>query len=356
MTRGTKAVLGTGVLCLGLAASAVWADRSPLAAQAAPPRPSAGRACAHACLAEGTAHRSRSAHHAAATADSAEHNQVIAKYCAGCHNDRRPAGGLSLVGFDVSKAAEQGRGRREDDPQAAGGDDAAAAARRGRTPATHAALIAALETTLDAAAAAQARIPARRTFQRLNRPEYAARRSSDLLGARGRRRRLAAARHEERELRQHRRRAGAVADAARGVPERRGRRSAAWRSATGNAPAIDHDLHQPELRLAAPVGSRRGRAVRHARRHGRQPRLPGRRRVRVRADVQRRATTRGFEDIDISIDGERVALLEYETGRSWRRRRPRRGADPHRADPRQGRPAPGRRRVRAPHRRARTRI
>ena len=56
---------------------------------------------------------------------------------------------------------------------------------------------------------------------------------------------------------------------------------------------IDHDLHQRRLRLAAPVGSRRRRAVRHARRHGRQSRVPGRRRVRLRGGARTRATTRG---------------------------------------------------------------
>ena len=74
-------------------------------------------------------------------------------------------------------------------------------------------------------------------------------------------------------------------------------------------------LHQHELRVAAPVGSRRGRAVRHARRHGRRARVPGRRRVRVRSRRSSRGDNARFEDIDISIDGERVALLRYEPGR-----------------------------------------
>jgi hypothetical protein len=41
MRSGTKAVLGTGVVCLGLAVSAVLADRSPLAAQGGAPSPAA---------------------------------------------------------------------------------------------------------------------------------------------------------------------------------------------------------------------------------------------------------------------------------------------------------------------------
>ena len=42
-----------------------------------------------------------------------------------------------------------------------------------------------------------------------------------------------------------------------------------------NAPAVDRTYTNHELRLAAPLGSGRGRAGRHARRRGRQPHLPG---------------------------------------------------------------------------------
>ena len=74
------------------------------------------------------------------------------------------------------------------------------------------------------------------------------------------------------------------------------------------------DLQQPRLRVAASLGSRRGRAVRHARRIGRRARLSGRRRVRVRSRSRSPGSNARFEDIDVSIDGERVALIEYETG------------------------------------------
>ena len=46
------------------------------------------------------------------------------------------------------------------------------------------------------------------------------------------------------------------------------------------APSIDKTYTNPDLHVAAPVGPRRRRAVRHARRHGRQPRVPRRRRIR----------------------------------------------------------------------------
>src|SRR5262245_54393045 len=104
MTRGTKAVLGTGALCLGLAGSAVWADRSPLSAQAAAPRPSVSAPAPATTAPKAPTPVTASPRGASASAD---HNQVITKYCASCHNDRRPAAGLSLVGFDVSKAADK---------------------------------------------------------------------------------------------------------------------------------------------------------------------------------------------------------------------------------------------------------
>ena len=91
-----------------------------------------------------------------------------------------------------------------------------------------------------------------------------------------------------------------------------------------NAPPVDSTYTSAGLRLAAPVGSRRGRAVRHARRHGRRPRVPGRRASTSSRSTLVSGSNARFEDIDISINGERVALLEYETGPGRRRRRPRR--------------------------------
>ena len=38
--------------------------------------------------------------------DAAAQNAVIRRYCVGCHTERTTSGGLSLAGFDVSKAAD----------------------------------------------------------------------------------------------------------------------------------------------------------------------------------------------------------------------------------------------------------
>ena len=58
-----------------------------------------------------------------------------------------------------------------------------------------------------------------------------------------------------------------------------------------------------------------------------------------------------FEDVDISIDGQRVALLAVRERPADRRRRQRRDAAVHRSGSRQGRPAQGRRRVHQARRR-----
>ena len=100
------------------------------------------------------------------------------------------------------------------------------------------------------------------------------------------------------------------------------------------------------------MGSRRRRAVRHARRHGRESRVPGRRRVRVRGHVHRAATTRGSR----TSTSRSTASASRSCG--TRRARPAaadgRGAVPMKTEPihRQGRAAPDGCRVRAPVRRS----
>ncbi len=109
MRRGTKAVLGTGVACLGLVVSAALAERFTVSAQAA--QSGTARPAATAPTARASAQTPPSAGLPAPMRSSAgtpaqDHNGVIKKYCAGCHNDRRPAAGLSLASFDVAKAVE----------------------------------------------------------------------------------------------------------------------------------------------------------------------------------------------------------------------------------------------------------
>jgi mono/diheme cytochrome c family protein len=113
------------------------------------------------------------ASHAAAVPASAANNETVETYCVGCHNDRSKAGGLSLAGFDVTKA----------DAHADVAEKVVRKLRTGMMPPRGASkkleapardlLATALETTLDRGAALN-RNPGRRSFQRLNRAEYAA--------------------------------------------------------------------------------------------------------------------------------------------------------------------------------------
>jgi Protein of unknown function (DUF1592)/Protein of unknown function (DUF1588)/Protein of unknown function (DUF1587)/Protein of unknown function (DUF1595)/Protein of unknown function (DUF1585) len=105
----------------------------------------------------------------AVPATAQDSNSVISRTCTGCHNDRMRAGDLSLAGFDVGTAGQHSdvtekviRKLRAGlmPPPGVRRDDAALAA-----------LASALETEADAHAATLP--PGRRTFQRLNRAEYA---------------------------------------------------------------------------------------------------------------------------------------------------------------------------------------
>jgi cytochrome c553 len=100
-------------------------------------------------------------------------NDAIKTYCVGCHNDTSKKGELSLTSFDAAKAAEHADIAEKMVRKLRTGMMPPKAASRKPDSATRLALVTALETTLDAAAVA-APNPGRRSFQRLNRAEYAA--------------------------------------------------------------------------------------------------------------------------------------------------------------------------------------
>src|SRR5437879_939874 len=116
--------------------------------------------------------------HQAPAAASQDHNALIRRYCVGCHNERTKSGGLSLADFDASKAAEHAEVAEKMIRKLQAGFMPPPLASR-PDPAAHASLVAALEHTIDAAAAVKPN-PGARTFQRLNRAEYA-RAVSELL-------------------------------------------------------------------------------------------------------------------------------------------------------------------------------
>jgi len=101
-----------------------------------------------------------------------EQNDVIFQYCYRCHNDELKRGELSLEAFDASRASEQAEIAEKMVRKLRAG---MMPPKGSRAPdqATRMALVEALETTLDRAAAASPN-PGRRTFQRLNRAEYVA--------------------------------------------------------------------------------------------------------------------------------------------------------------------------------------
>ncbi|HUE88598.1 MAG TPA: DUF1587 domain-containing protein, partial [Vicinamibacterales bacterium] len=110
---------------------------------------------------------------AQAATPSATPNDTVRTFCLGCHNDKLRRGELSLASFDLARAAEHADVAEKIVRKLRTGMMPPREAARRPDAATRLALVTALETTLDAAAAAHAN-PGRRAFQRLNRAEYAA--------------------------------------------------------------------------------------------------------------------------------------------------------------------------------------
>jgi hypothetical protein len=100
-------------------------------------------------------------------------NEAIRTYCVGCHNEKLKRGELSLASFDVGKAADHADVAEKVIRKLRTGMMPPREASRKPDAATRLALVTSLETTLDAAAGVKIN-PGRRTFQRLNRAEYAA--------------------------------------------------------------------------------------------------------------------------------------------------------------------------------------
>jgi hypothetical protein len=162
--RMSTSSIGAGVAIAVVSAGVLLAARAPEpAAQQTAPAPAAVRASAPKAPA-GAPTPVR------AGASSQDHNAVIAKYCAGCHNDRRPAADLSLAKFDVNDAVSHAEKAEKMIVKLRAGMMPPARSPR-PDAAVLEALTTALETTLDKQAASRPN-PGRRTFQRLNRPEY----------------------------------------------------------------------------------------------------------------------------------------------------------------------------------------
>jgi hypothetical protein len=240
-------------------------------------------------------------------ASAQEQNALVKRYCAGCHNEKRPASGLSLAAFDVSRAAEHAEVTEKMilklqasmmPPPGSPRPDAAA----------YAALVDTLERTVDAAAKT-APNPGRRTFQRLNRAEYR-QAIRDLLA-------LDVDAGDWLPLDTMSANFDNMADAQVLSPtlleSYLNAASAISRLAVGDrtAPTVDTTYENSSYRSqhpwdhveGAPYGTRGGMVVTHV--------FPADAEYEFQLTFNAGENAR-LEDIDISIDGERVALLQYE--------------------------------------------
>ena len=105
------------------------------------------------------------------TLTSAEQTAMVKQYCATCHNDRTKSGGLSLASFDAAQAVSHGAVTERMIRKLRAGMMPPAGAKRPDDDSLIA-LASALETRIDRAAALNPN-PGFRPFQRTNRAEYA---------------------------------------------------------------------------------------------------------------------------------------------------------------------------------------
>ncbi|HVB37319.1 MAG TPA: DUF1592 domain-containing protein, partial [Vicinamibacterales bacterium] len=102
----------------------------------------------------------------------ATQNAVVKEICAQCHNDKQKAGGVSMTGFDATQAAEHAELVEAMIAKVRAGMMPKMGAPKRPDAASARAFAVSLEQRIDRAAALRPD-PGRRTFQRLNRAEYA---------------------------------------------------------------------------------------------------------------------------------------------------------------------------------------
>ena len=152
------AVALCGIALLGLTVAAdTGQSRAAKPAQPAPPAP------IKATVPPVAAH--------APTVPAAIDTTLVSTYCIGCHNDTRKSGGLTLAKFDAAHPEQAPQVAEKMIHKLTAGMMPPPGAKRPE-PAAIRAFISALETRVDAAAAANPN-PGWRPFQRLNRAEYA---------------------------------------------------------------------------------------------------------------------------------------------------------------------------------------
>jgi hypothetical protein len=266
--------------------------------------------------------------HQPAGPSAADQNALIKQYCVGCHNDRMKdnVGNLSLASFDIAKAGEHADVSERIIRKLQASMMPPPGSRR-PDAAAYQALITTLETSVDAHAKLNPN-PGGRPFQRLNRPEYA-RAVKDLLA-------LDVDSTEWLPNDTLSANFDNIADEQALSPTLlEAYLNAAAdisRLAVGdkNAPTIDHTYtnstyasqHPWDRVPGAPYGTRGGMVISHV--------FPADGEYQFEMTFNSGENTR-FESIDVSIDGQRAALVEYEllnvAGADGR------GQTPHRTEP-----------------------
>jgi hypothetical protein len=290
-------LIGTGVVFVATAAVTVMAERSSAPRDAARFEPMA----AHVSQAPQAARP--------APSTPADYSAVVDKYCVECHNDRSKRGGLTLQRFDVARAGDNAEITEKMIRKLQAGMMPPPGVER-PNPAAYAGLISTLEARADAAAAARPN-PGARPFPRLNRAEYAAairelltldvdagswlpldtmNSNFDNIADE----QVLSATLLESYL-------NAAADISRlALGDRHA--PTTDRTYTNGAYVSQHPWDHLE---GAPFGTRGGMVVKHV--------FPADAEYVFSIGITSGDNAR-FEDVDISIDGERVALIRYENG------------------------------------------
>jgi mono/diheme cytochrome c family protein len=318
MTSRKVVFLGASVACLSLAGTIGFAQRpAGVLPRAIAPSAAAATSTPAPATPQDAPRMMR------ATATAADHNAVVKRYCVGCHTEKRKSssGGLALDDFDLATAPEHAAVAEKMINKLQAGMMPPGTAPR-PDPATYAALIAALETTMDASAAARPN-PGHRTFPRLNRAEYAGavRELLDLEVDAGSWLPLDTMSHNFDNIADEQALSptllesylNAAADISRMAVGDRNPRGID-QTYTNPAYVSQHPWDHVD---GAPYGTRGGMVVDHV--------FPADGEYVFEVTINGGDNAR-YEDIDISINGERVALLPYETG-------PAGGADGRGANP-----------------------
>ncbi|HEY7475494.1 MAG TPA: DUF1587 domain-containing protein, partial [Vicinamibacterales bacterium] len=235
--------------------------------------------------------------------------KIVPTYCINCHNDELKRGDLSFVKFDLAKAGQNQVVVEKMIRKLQAGMMPPPGARR-PTPDVYAAFINTLESRMDAAAAAHPN-PGTRVFQRLNRAEYA-RAVRELLA-------LSVDAGSWLPLDSMSANFDNIADeqalSATLLEAYLNAASEISRLAVGDrkAPTVDRTYtntsylsqHPWDQLEGAPHGTRGGMVVDHI--------FPADAEYVFEVNIISGDNTR-LEDIDVSIDGERVALIRYENG------------------------------------------